>query len=327
MKYKTICDSVKPISEIILGTDVYGTAFKPENEAFELMDKYREMGGNCFDTARMYAVWLGADMYGQSERVIGRYLKSRNCRDDIVISTKCGHPPVDNMNVNRLTYSEIIKDVDESLAALGIDCIDILWLHRDNASADVDEVMDALTTLVDSGKILSFGASNWKPSRIDTANKKSLAHGGRTFIASQTKYSLARTSDEYADDPTLVEYGPDNENEFNSLELPMFAFASQGKGIFSKIQRSNLNEADKAKIRYFSDDNLEKAKRLFKLSDQLSATPAQIALSYLTSNGNFDVYPIIGCKTVEQLEDSIAVKDLTLTDEMRDYLDLKRLEL
>ena len=80
MKYKKLCENVKPISEIILGTDVYGSIVVPQNEAFKLMDKYREMGGNCFDTARMYSVWFSPDMYGASERTIAKYLKSRNCR-------------------------------------------------------------------------------------------------------------------------------------------------------------------------------------------------------------------------------------------------------
>ncbi len=327
MKCKVFSEKIKPVSEIILGTDVFGSPIKTDNDAFVLMDKYREMGGNCFDTARMYSVWLAPEMYGRSEICIGKYIKSRGCRDEIVISTKCGHPPTEDMSVNRLTYSEIVKDVDESLLALGTDYIDILWLHRDNALADLGEVMHTLSSLEKAGKILSFGASNWKPERIESANELSKSCGGELFVASQTKYSLARTSDGYNDDPTLVEYSSKNEKGFKKLGLPMFAFASQGKGIFSKLHDSNLSDADKAKIRYFSEDNLERARRLFLLSSELEATPAQVSLAYLTSNPDFEVFPIIGSKTTAQLCDSIAVKDITITPEMRDYLDLKRLEL
>ncbi len=324
MKYKKICEELKPVSEIILGTDVYGSIVVPDNEAFVLMDKYRELGGNCFDTARMYSVWFSPDMYGASERTIAKYIKSRNCRNDVIISTKCGHPPIDDMYANRLTYSEITKDVDESLRDLGIDYIDILWLHRDNAMADLNEVMETLTTLKKQGKILSFGASNWTAQRISEANELSSKNGGGVFIASQTKYSLAKTSDEYNDDPTLVEYKDANEKAFDKLGLPMFAFASQGKGIFSKLNDSNLKDEDKAKIRYFSEDNLERARRLFSLSQELGLTPAQLSLAYLTYQPCFDVFPIVGCKSPAQLLDSIAVKDIAITETMRDFLNLKR---
>ena len=180
------------ISPVVLGTDVYGTVVS-EKDAFSLLNNYIELGGNTIDTARMYACWEpnGA---GKSEQTIGKWLKQLGGRDQMIISTKCAHPPIENMSNHRLDRAEIFSDVDESLSALGTDYIDILWLHRDDVRVGVEGIVDTLNLLVKQGKIRCFGASNWTAKRIAEANAYAKASGQDGFVSSQIKWSLAVTS-------------------------------------------------------------------------------------------------------------------------------------
>ena len=103
------------------------------------MDLYIENGGNVIDTARLY-------VDGKSEEIIGNYLKIRNLKNKIVISTKAAHPPSGHMDINRLSRAEIEKDVDTSLYLLGVEAIDILLLHRDGCRVPVENVVDAMVS-------------------------------------------------------------------------------------------------------------------------------------------------------------------------------------
>ena len=139
------------LTNIVLGTDGYGERISEETGT-ALLDFYINQGGNVIDTARMYTG-------GLSEEIIGRYLHTAKQRSKVYISTKCAHPPLDNMAQNRLSKEEIESDIDASLKALQTDVIDIIWLHRDDTSVAVEPVIDALNLMVQKGKIRHFGAS------------------------------------------------------------------------------------------------------------------------------------------------------------------------
>ena len=187
MLKKKLTNTDLEISAICLGTDDFGTAVE-ERRAFEVMDYYYENGGNLIDTARIYAAWF-ENGEGMSEKTIGRWLKERKNRHDIIISSKCACPKLDKMHISRLTAKEMEDDIDKSLLALGVDCIDIMWLHRDDESKPVSEIMDAVNYISKKGKVRYFGASNWRASRIKEANKYAKAASTEHFIASQIKWS------------------------------------------------------------------------------------------------------------------------------------------
>lgn len=178
------------ISKIVLGTDYFG-ATVPEEKAFRLMDNYIDAGGNCIDTARVYASWLpGGD--DASERTIGRWLKSRGNRNNIILSTKGGHPPLDNMNNGRLSRKEIEGDLDRSLKTLGIDEADIYWLHRDDTARPVEDIMETVSMLIAKGKVRAAGCSNWKAERIEAANRAAAANNDTAGADSHASGSRIR---------------------------------------------------------------------------------------------------------------------------------------
>ena len=123
---------------------------------FEFLDKYVELGGWCIDTARVYCDWL-ENGHDSSEGVIGRWLKARNNRDKICIATKGGHPEMGHMDESRLSREELTKDLEASLRVLGVDYVDIYFLHRDDPKIPVEEIMPVLNDFYESGKIHFIG--------------------------------------------------------------------------------------------------------------------------------------------------------------------------
>ena len=134
------------MSKIVMGTDYFGVNI-PEDTAFALLDKYIALGGNTIDTARVYGKAPAPDpdeAYANSEPIVGRWLTSRGCRDKIFLVTKGAHPSMKDMNCRRLDRASIDSDVAMSLHELNTDYIDLYFLHRDDPSRPVEEIIDTL---------------------------------------------------------------------------------------------------------------------------------------------------------------------------------------
>ena len=272
------------------------------------MDSYIENGGNVIDTARVYASWL-PNGDGASEKTIGEYMKSRNNRENIIISTKCAHPPLAKMDINRLSPEEIESDIDQSLLALETDYIDILWLHRDAANVKVDGIIDSLDDMVKKGKIRYYGASNWTGKRIGEANEYAKLSGKMPLIASQIKWSLAKGG--MIEDKTLLEMDDSEYDFYSKTKIPVFAYSSQAKGFFTKYDMGEDNLSKKARSRYLIDQNIKTYKLIKKISNDTGISISAIVVAYITSQKSFDSFPIIGCSNMQQLCDSISASDFT----------------
>ena len=173
MKKITITDSVA-ITDITLGAGVLNS---PEKD--EILDGYIALGGNCFDTARVYED-------GRSDVLLGQWIKSRRNRQAIVLCAKGCHPKSpDAMHISRLTPADIRGDLEISLQAIGTDYADLYLLHRDNPRMPVEAIMPVLHQLVTEGKALAVGASNWTAGRINEANQFAVKNGLTPFSVSQ----------------------------------------------------------------------------------------------------------------------------------------------
>lgn len=284
------------MSEIILGTDGYSQRIDKET-AYALMDLYIEQGGNVFDTARLYCG-------GGSEKLIGEYIREKNCRDKVYISTKCSHPPLGNMTQSRLDKNDIEYDVNLSLEALGVEYIDLLWLHRDDESKDAGPIIEALNDLIKSGKIRHFGASNWTHDRITEANIYAEKNGLEGFCASQILYNMATCSTIW--DNTLVVLQGEEKEKYNAKPFPVFAFCSQAKGFFEKYASNSLSE--KSAHRYLNDETVKTFHEIKKRSDETGNTISHTALQMLIEQSGFDVLPIIGPSNTEQLKSTLNIE-------------------
>lgn len=300
------------VSVLALGTDYFGTTVN-ESEAMSLMDAYTEAGGNCIDTARVYASWLPGGA-GASERTIGRWLKARGNRNRLVISTKGGHPRLENMNEGRLSRKELEKDLDESLMTLGVDHIDIYWLHRDDASSSVEDITETLSMFIKKGKIRTVGCSNWKAARLEEALRAALANGSAAFCASQIQWSLASTTPEAYRDLTLVCMNDEEYGWYEKNRFPVFAYSSQAKGFFARGASQGLGALSrKAHDRYAAPENIARLERVKRYAADNGITVTVAALGCIVCN-RVPGIAIIGCKNGEQLADSLAASDVDLPE-------------
>lgn len=325
MRQLTISDQLPPVGVIGLGTAEFGSGVSVD-ESYRMMDAWLESGGNLLDSAHIYAAWLpGGD--GKSERTVGRWVRDREARKKVLLCTKGGHPPMDNIEKRRLRPEVIGEDLEQSLDRLGMDYVDLYWLHRDNPQVPVDELLDALNDQIREGLIRAIGASNWRSERLRSAMAYAEKSGKVGFCASQIGWSVARANEAMQGTMGGLVYMDETECAFyRETQMPVFAFTSQGAGFFGDRYdwEKAASEADgKAwflKQLYGNADNKVRRDRVRELASQKRVSPTTIALAWLL-NQDIPCVPLLGPKTMSQLEGSLQAIDLTLTKDEVDWLD------
>lgn len=307
---KTKTGVVSP-SKIVLGTTYYGSDL-PDEASFALMDRFLEMGGTCIDTARAYNIYSGPGGADQSERCIGLWMEARHCRERVVLSTKGGHnlgagtPP-------RLDPPTLRADLERSLTLLRTDRADIYWLHRDDPNRPVGGMLETVEDFLEHGWIRTAGASNWPRARLEEARVYAETHGLSGFSAGQIQWSLATTSPDRLNDPTLVCMTDAEFGYYKAHSLPVFGFSSQAKGFFSKYcAGAPMNE--KLRARYANPENIETAERVRAVADKHGVSPTTVALHFVLDNA-LPACGIVGCSTVPQLEETMRDADFVLPRE------------
>ena len=331
MRYIKLPKTDMEVSQIQLGSAEFGVDVQypgmkavPTEDAFRLMDEFVDMGGNFIDTAHVYSDWIPGE-FGRSEKCIGKWLTSRKSRNKVFIATKGGidftnhvglyGPPID------LSKKEIDKDIEESLENLKTDYVDLYWLHRDEPSRPVGEIIETLNDNVKKGNIRYIGCSNWLPDRIAEANAYAEEHGLMPFVGSQFEWSLARMFCPEAPLDDLPFMDEETYAFHKKTGLTAFAYSSQGNGFYTKLdQLGEENISDRLKKHYLNDRNRAAYKRIKQLSAETGYTVTQIALSFINSQYDFVGIPIIFSRKHEQFVDSLSAADLHLTPDMVDFL-------
>ena len=317
MKYTQIPGTDLAPSVICLGTALMGSTISAAN-SFALLDTYLDAGGNFLDTAHIYANWLDAEP-SASEKTIGRWCRTRNNRDQIILATKGGHPDLAKNNRPRLSPDQLRTDLDESLTYLATDAIDLYWLHRDDSQRPVGEILDTLNDLIAAGKIRHIGCSNWPPHRIRQAQQYASKHALQGFVANQLMWSLAAVDPNAIEDKTMVVMDDESYALHKETQLTAVAYSSQAQGFFTKMQHGPTELAEPFGTMYCTPANVARHHRASELAQQLSVPTTAIALSYLISQP-FPTIPVVGCRTVSQLTQSLAASDLTLPAPSMRYL-------
>ncbi len=309
MIYKQIPDTDIKSSAIVFGTNSIGSDIDRET-SFALLDTYVSLGGNHIDTAHYYG-------YGASEKTIGSWLRTSGKRDDVIITTKGAWP---YEGLPRLTKADVEADLDESLSRLSVDYIDIYLLHRDSEDFAVEPIIDYFNEFVKKGKIRSFGCSNWTAERVSAANEYAKASDQKGFAVSQIKWSLAEVSPTYKEQDGLVPMTEDEYKFYLDANMAVMAYASQGKGFFSKmISGGEAALSPKSKERYLCEENLKRLEKLKSLAAEKGVTASALLLAYLYSRP-FTSLPVVGCSNVNQLTDSMSAADIILTEDEINYL-------
>ncbi|MEZ4708392.1 MAG: aldo/keto reductase [Caldilineaceae bacterium] len=312
MNYWTIPGASLRASQLCLGAGGLGSRLT-QDASFALLDAFADGGGTFLDTAHVYANWRTDLPKSISEKTIGQWMRARDNRAQMVVGTKGAHPDLSTMHISRLSPAEIVQDLNESLTHLQTDYIDLYWLHRDDPTRGVADIVETLNAQMRLGKIRAFGCSNWAPARIQAAQDYAAAHNIHGFAANQPMWSLAQPNAAAFGMPGLAAMDGETWALHKALNLAAVPYTSQARGFFSKLALwgvDGLAEAERKS--YLNEVNLRRFERIQKLAAEHNAEPSQIALAYLLAQP-FPTFPVIGCRTIAQLTDSMAALAVSLT--------------
>jgi predicted dehydrogenase/aryl-alcohol dehydrogenase-like predicted oxidoreductase len=304
MKYGRIPGLAKNVSRVVMGVDNQ----QDLAHASVMFDDFLSRGGNAFDTAHIY----GGGAY---EKLLGRWLKNRGVRDDVVIVGKGAHTP--NCNPQALT-----KQLHESLDRLGVAGVDVYMMHRDNPEIPVGEFVDVMNEHVRAGRMNVFGGSNWTTARVDEANAYARAKGLQGFGVVSNNFSLARMVDPVWAGCVRAS-DPDSRAWFQKTQTPLLAWSSQARGFFLPGRAHPDNRDDAELLRcWYSDDNFQRLARVNELAAKRGVLPINIALAYVL-NQPFPTFALIGPRQLSETRTSLPALDVTLSPQELKWLNLE----
>ncbi len=273
------------------------------------LDAFLAIGGNSLDSAHVYCG-------GQSEEVIGRYMRERGNRDQLVILTKGAHH---DARGPRVTPEAIRHDLSVSFERLQTDYIDMYALHRDDPSVPVGPIVEALNEPIRAGTVGAIGVSNWTWQRIQEANDYAAANGLTGFAFSSPNLSLAKPNEPFwagcvsADAETCAWH--------ERTQMPLLSWSSQARGFFTgRFSPDVRDNADLVRV-FYSDGNWERLERAKRLAAEKKVTMIQIALAYV-QNQPFPTCALIGAQSLEELRSCDEGSRIRLTREELAWLDL-----
>ncbi|MGC9522440.1 MAG: aldo/keto reductase [Anaerolineae bacterium] len=289
------------VSRICLGTMTFG-AGADEATSFKIMDRFTELGGTFLDTANVYND-------GLSERIVGKWIKERGVRDDVVLATKVYGATGPGPNERGLSRINIQRAVEASLRRLQVDVIDLYQIHRWDFASEPEETLETLNDLVRQGKVRYIGCSNlraWQLSRYLSIAKEN--HWSR-FISIQPLYSALNRSIENEVLPYCVEQG-----------LGVIPYNPLAGGVLTgKYKRgeplppdTRLSDRETYRERYYTDRTFDIVERFVEAAETYGVTPAQLALAWVLAEPRITA-PIIGARTLAQLNDTLGRLDFSLT--------------
>jgi aryl-alcohol dehydrogenase-like predicted oxidoreductase len=314
MEYRRLGRTGLKVSAICLGTMQFGWT-ADEAAAFAVMDAFLDAGGTFLDTADVYSNWHPGNPGGVSEEIIGRWVKERGNRHEVVIATKARGRMWDGPTGEGLSRGHLMRACDDSLRRLQTDYIDLYQTHWYDAETPIEETLEALTDLVRAGKVRYVGCSNipsWRLAlAIGASERLRLAH----YESLQPHYNLAHRGEFERE---LQELCADQ----NIGAIPYSPLA--GGFLTGKYQRGapvpNSDRAGTVQRRYFNERGWQIVDALLDVADEQGAQPAEIALAWLLAQPAV-VAPIVGANTPEQLAAGLGAVDLELTEEQVTRLD------
>ena len=301
MDKRTLGKTDIAIAPLVLGGNVFGWS-ADEAASFAVLDAFAAEGLTCIDTADTYSGWVPGNSGGESETIIGRWLRKRGKRDDIVIATK-----VAKWSKHRgLSPANIAAAADDSLKRLGIERIDLYFAHEDDASVPLEDTLGAFARLIEAGKVRAIGASNYSGMRLAEALAVSAKHGLPRYEVVQPEYNLV------ARQP----YEKDIEPVVRRENLGVVCYYALASGFLSGKYRG---EADLGKSavrggavrKYLNAHGLRVLTALDTIAAAHRATSAQVALAWLVARPSITA-PIASATSVEQVRDIAAATRLTL---------------
>jgi aryl-alcohol dehydrogenase-like predicted oxidoreductase len=302
MKKRKLGNSGLEVAPLAFGGNVFGWTVD-EPTSFQLLDAFVSAGFNLIDTADIYSTWVPGNQGGESETIIGRWLKRRGDRDKVLIATKVGIEM--GPGSKGLSKPYILRAVEDSLRRLQTDYIDLYQSHQDDKETPLEETLSAFAQLIEQGKVRAIGASNYTADRLAEALKVSEQNGIPRYESLQPLYNLYDRADyEQHLEPLCVEKG-----------MGVINYYSIASGFLSGKYRS---EADLGKSvrgegikKYLNERGLRILDALDHVAGRYDSNPTQVALAWLIARPSVTA-PIASATNLEQLNDLVEATKLQL---------------
>lgn len=299
------------VSPLCLGSNVFGWTVDEET-SFKLLDAYAGEDLNFIDTADVYSTWVPGNKGGESETIIGKWMKARGNRDRVIIATKVGSEM--GPGQKGLSRSYIRSAVEASLKRLQTDYIDLYQSHRDDPETPQQETLEAYGELIREGKVRAIGASNFTPARLREALELSEKSGLPRYESLQPEYNLYNRAG----------YESELEPFCRQHEVGVIPYYGLASGFLTGKYRSEADFGKSARGGRMSAYLNERGKRILAALDEVSArkgaNPAQVALAWLMARPGLTA-PIASATSLEQMKDLVASTKLHLDPADIDQLD------
>ena len=313
MNYRCLGNSNLKVSQLCLGTMSFGWE-ADEKTSRQMLDRFVEAGGNFIDTADIYAE-------GRSEEIIGQWLKDRS-RDDFVIATKVRYATGPNPEDTGLGKKHILKAADASLRRLQTDYIDLYQVHCWDESTPLEETLETLDGLVQSGKVRHIGVSNFTGWQLQKAMDISRYQNWASFVSLQALYNLLDRYVEWdllpvcqTEDLSLLCWSPLAGGWLTGLIRPGMSDPPRG----SRIEKAEKGGWSESWSNYNTPRTWRVLEEFLTIAEQAGTSPAQVAVNWLLRRPGVSC-PIMGANTVEQLQDNLDAITWSLSEEQLDRL-------
>ncbi|MEH1894839.1 MAG: aldo/keto reductase [Nostoc sp.] len=298
------------VSPLCFGGNVFGWTIN-EDTSFKILDHFIAAGGNFIDTADVYSKWASGNQGGESETILGKWLKQRGNREQVVIATKVGNDL--GIKGKGLSRKYIQQAVEDSLQRLQTDYIDLYQSHIDDESIPLEETLETYGELISQGKVRVIGASNYSASRLAQALQISQQHGYPRYESLQPRYNLYSRSD-YEQDLQLLS---------QEQGIGVINYSSLASGFLSGKYRSEQDLSISARGNSVKQYLNARGFRILKAVDEVAktynSTPTQVSLAWLIARPTITA-PIVSATNIEQLNDIIKAIDLKLDPDAIDLL-------
>ncbi|HXP81599.1 MAG TPA: aldo/keto reductase [Verrucomicrobiae bacterium] len=299
------------ISPLVFGGNIFGWTVD-EPTSFKLLDAFAAAGFNAVDTADVYSKWVPGHTGGESEIILGEWMKRSGNRNKIIVATKVGMDMGDGKK--GLSKSHILRSAEDSLRRLQTDYIDLYQSHIDDPDTPLEETLGAYAELLKQGKVRAIGASNHKAERLAAALETSRKSGLPAYQTLQPNYSLIERA----------EYENNLEPVCEKEGLGVINYFPLAGGFLTGKYRSESDVAGKARARnvtrYLNERGFKILGALDQIAKKYNATPARISLAWLLARPSITA-PIVSATNLEQLRDLISSVDLALDRESVEFLD------
>ncbi|QIR41760.1 aldo/keto reductase (plasmid) [Tolypothrix sp. PCC 7910] len=298
------------VSPLCFGGNVFGWTID-ENTSFEILDNFIASGGNFIDTADVYSTWVKGNIGGESETILGKWLKQRKNRDQVVIATKVGNDM--GIKGKGLSRQHIQQAVEDSLQRLQTDYIDLYQSHIDDETTPLEETLETYAELIRQGKVRAIGASNYSAERLRKALEISRQHSYPRYESLQPRYNL------YDRDG----YEQDLQQISTEQGIGVINYSSLCSGFLTGKYRSekdlSISLRGSSVKRYLNPRGLGILKAIDQIAKTYNSTPTQVSLAWLIANPTITA-PIVSATKVEQLNDIIKSVNLHLDQDAIDLL-------